>query len=199
MTERPIEREAISLALLVLFETLTPVERAVYILRQVFDYTHPEIARALDMTEAAVRQSFHRAKESVAERRPRFAPSGEEHSRLLRAFGDSLVQGDLAGLTELLAEDATLWADGGGRARGAATRAIRGSDAIARYVVGRRKKFGVAADQTFDVQEINGWPALVGRSEGKVNVILTIETDGQQIVAIRNVANPEKLRLSSIN
>jgi RNA polymerase sigma-70 factor (ECF subfamily) len=199
VTEQPLEREAISLALLVLFETLTPVERAVYILRQVFDYTHPEIAGALDMTEASVRQAFHRAKERVAERRPRFAPSDQEHSKLLQAFGSALVHGDLADLTNLLAADATLWADGGGRVRGAAGRAIRGGEAISRFLLGLRTKFGAPADQTFEVQQINGWPALVGRSEGRVNAILTIETDGKQIVAVRNVVNPEKLRLRTVN
>lgn len=199
VTEQPLEREAISLALLVVLETLTPVERAVFLLRQVFDYGHPEIARTLDMTEPAVRQAFHRAKERVAERRPRFAPSDEEHARLLRAFGGALVQGDVVGLEELLAADATLWADGGGRAPAAAREAIHGREAIARHVLAIRAKIGAAAEQTFDVRPINGWPALVGRSRGQVNVVLTIETDGRQIVALRNVANPDKLRLARVN
>lgn len=199
VTEQPIEREAISLALLVLLETLTPVERAVYVLRQVFDYTHPEIARALGTTEAAVRQAFHRAKEHVAERRPRFAPSDEEHSRLVRAFGDALVQGDLASLTALLATDVTLWADSGGRVRGAARRAIHGSDDVARWLVGASTKYLVPSGTTFEIQRINGWPALVGRIGGDVSVILTVETDGERIVALRNVVNPEKLRLPTVN
>ncbi len=199
VTERPIEREAISLALLVLFETLTPVERAVYILRQVFDYTHPEIAQALDMTEMAIRQTYRRAKERVAEKRPRFAPSDEQHAKLLRAFGEALVQGDLSGLTQLLAADATLWADGGGKVRGAAGRAVHGGEAIARFLVGLRARFGIAPDQRHEVRQINGWPGLVGSAGGHVNAILTIETDGQRIVAVRNIVNPDKLRLSTVN
>jgi RNA polymerase sigma-70 factor, ECF subfamily len=199
VTEQPIERELISLAFLVLLETLTPIERAVYLLHHVFDYTHPEVARALGMTDAAVRQAFHRAKERVAARKPRFAPSEDEHARLLQAFAAALVKGDLAAITQLLARDATLWADGGGKVRGAAVKAIHGAVKIARFFLGLGAHSIVEPDQTLELQCINGWPALVGRSGRQVNAVITIETDGRQIVAVRNVVNPEKLGLVAVN
>lgn len=102
-------------------------------------------------------------------------------------------------LTQLLAADATLWADGGGKVRGAAGRAIHGGEAIARFLVGLRAKIGIAPDQTFEVRQINGWPGLVGSAGGQVNAIVTIETDGRRIIAIRNIVNPDKLRLATVN
>jgi RNA polymerase sigma-70 factor (ECF subfamily) len=198
VTPQPIERESISLAFLVLLEKLTPVERAVYLLHHVFEYTHPEAAEALGMSDAAVRQAFHRAKEHIAASRPRFAPSPEEHARLLGTFAMALATGDVAVLAQVLARDATLWADGGGKVRGAAVRAIQGRDKIVKFFEGLARSV-VESDQTFEVQEINGWPALLGRSGGRVNAIVTIETDGRQIVAVRNVVNPDKLNLPVVN
>jgi RNA polymerase sigma-70 factor, ECF subfamily len=199
VTEQPIERESISLAFLVLLETLTPIERAAYLLHHVFDYTHPEVAQVLGLKDAAVRQVFHRAKERIAARKPRFAPSEDEHARLLQAFAAALMQGDVAALTQLLARDATLWADGGGKVRGAAVKAVHGAEKIVRFFRGLRDHSVVQSDQTMELQRINGWPALVGRSGGEVNAVITIETDGQQIVAVRNVVNPEKLGLVAVD
>ncbi|MDB4964442.1 MAG: polymerase sigma-70 factor, subfamily [Myxococcales bacterium] len=198
-TEKPIDRESISLAFLVLLERLTPVERAVYLLHQVFDYAHGEIAAALEMSDAAVRQTFHRAREHVALHRPRFAPSAEEHARVLAAFAQTVVQGNLAALQQLLADDATLWADGGGKVRGAATRAVHGSESVARFLAGLAPKLFVGVELAFEIREVNGWPALVVRGEGGVVAVMNIETDGQKIVAIRNVVNPDKLALPTVD
>jgi RNA polymerase sigma-70 factor (ECF subfamily) len=197
VSERPIDRESISLAFMVVLERLSPSERAVYLLHRVFDYKHREIADALQMSEAAVRQAFHRAQEHIAENRPRFAPSTEDHQRLLTAFASALVAGDLSALTQLLAKDAALYVDGGGKVQ-AAPVPLHGGDNIARFFAGLVNAFS-SPHQSYEVRPINGWPALVGRLARKVNAIVTIETDGTRISAIRNVLNPDKLSLFEVN
>ena len=197
-TAAPLDRESISLAFLVLLERLSPSERAVYLLHRVFDYTHREIGEALDMTEPAARQAFHRAEQHVAQNRPRFAVNAAEHEKLLAAFGDAAFRGDLDALTQMLAHDATLWADADGKVRGAAGKPVEGADKIARFLVGLAQKY-TAPDQRYAIELINGWPALVGRRDGVVNGILTIETDGQKVIAVRNVVNPDKLSLPEVN
>jgi RNA polymerase sigma-70 factor (ECF subfamily) len=198
VTESPVDRESISLAFLVVLERLTPSQRAAYLLHRVFDYSHAEIAETLNMSEAAVRQAVHRAAEHIADNRPRFAPSAEEHTRLLNAFAQAVVQGDMTSLTRLLAEDATLHADGGGKVKGAASHPLHGRERVARFLAGLARKL-TPTDQTFELSTINGWPALVGRSQGKVNAIINIETDGEHILAVRNVVNPDKLGLLEVN
>ena len=199
ITEEPIDKESISVAFLVLLERLTPVERAVYLLHHVFEYPHAEVAKALDMTAAAARQAYHRAKGHVAANRPRFAVSREDHERLLLSFAVAIARGDLSKLVELLSTDATLWIDGGGRVRGAARRPVRGGQQVARVLLSVAEKAFVEPDQTFEVRLVNGWPALVGGSQGQVNAVVTIETDGSRILAVRNVLNPEKLKLRTLN
>jgi len=197
-SDRPLDRESISLAFMVLLERLTPVERAVYLLHRVFDYSHGEVAEIVSMTEAGARQSFHRAEQHIADHRPRFAPSVKEHARLLSAFSDALVAGDLHGLTRMLAEDASFWADAGGKVRGAATQAIHGADKVARFLQGLARMY-LGPGQSFEQRTVNGWPALVGVLNGQVNAVLSIETDGQRIVAVRNAINPDKLALQTVS
>jgi RNA polymerase sigma-70 factor, ECF subfamily len=98
-------------------------------------------------------------------------------------------------MKQVLAEDATLWTDGGGKVRGAASKPVHGAEAIARLCALWNRWMPASEDQRFEVEEINGWPAIVGRTAGTPNLVLTIETDGERIVALRNVVNPEKLRL----
>lgn len=197
VSERPVDRESISLAFMVVLERLSPSERAVYLLHRVFDYKHREIAHALQMSEAAVRQAFHRAEQHIAEHKPRFAPSTEDHQRLLSAFGAALVGGDLQALTQLLAKDAALYADGGGKVQ-AAPAPILGGERVAAFLHGLLHAFS-SPRQTYEVRPVNGWPTLVGRLDGTVNAIISIETDGQRIRAIHNVRNPEKLGLFAVN
>jgi RNA polymerase sigma-70 factor, ECF subfamily len=192
-TEGSVDPESISMAFLVLLERLSPVERAAYLLHEVFDYSHAEVAKMLDKEESACRQIFHRAAAHVRAGRPRFAPSKVEHERLVRRFAAALVGGDLRGLEELLAEDATACADSGGKVPAAARRPLEGAHSIALFFIGVAKKFPPGPDQTFEVVEINGWPALVGRIGGVANLVLSIETDGSRILAVRNVVNPDKL------
>jgi RNA polymerase sigma-70 factor, ECF subfamily len=199
VTDEPIDRESISLAFLVLLERLTPIERAAFLMHRVFDYSHAEIAAALEMTEAAVRQAFHRANAHLDAHRPRFAASEADHARVLAAFTSALAQGDLAGMLQLLADDATLYADGGGKVRGAATQAVHGGERVARFLVGLVEKSIVEPDLIFETRAVNGWPALVARNRERVVAIINIETDGHKIVAVRNLVNPDKLALPTVN
>lgn len=190
-TDSQVDPESISLAFLVLLESLSPVERAVYLLHEVFGYSHAEVAEMVGKEEAACRQILHRAREHIHARRPRFAPSKQAHERLVTGFISACVSGDLDGLQRLLAEDVTSWSDGGGRVRGAALNAVRGANAVARLFLGLMKK--APPGVTPELAEVNGWPALVLRLDGAVFDVMSFETDGERIHAIRSVLNPEKL------
>jgi len=190
-TDSQVDPESISLAFLVLLESLSPVERAVYLLHEVFGYSHAEVAEMVDKEEATCRQILHRAREHIHARRPRFAPSKQAHERLVTGFMSACVSGDLDGLQRLFAEDVTSWADGGGRVRGAALKPVRGANDVARLFLGLMKK--APAGITPELADVNGWPALVLRLNGAVFDVISFETDGERIHAIRSVINPEKL------
>jgi len=192
-TEERVDPESISMAFLVMLERLTPVERAAYLLHEVFDYNHAEVAAMLDKEEATCRQIYHRAKSHLQEGRARFAPSRDDHERILLAFAGALARGDLRALEQTLAKDATLFADSGGKVPAAARRPVQGAHAIAQFFIGLFRKFPPGPEQRLELVEVNGWPALVGRRDGVANFALSIETDGDQILAIRNVVNPDKL------
>ena len=190
---RAIESDTISLAFLVLMERLTPAERAVFLLREVFDYEYSEIAGILDRSEAACRQLFSRAKDHIAAERPRFQASPEEHRRLLEQFTRAATNGDLDGLMTLLADDVTAWADGGGKVRGAALRPIRGRANVARFLIGVTARFAPAGAQ-YAVADVNGKPTLlVRRSDGTPAVVVSIDVDRARIRHIWAIGNPDKL------
>jgi RNA polymerase sigma-70 factor (ECF subfamily) len=194
-TDAPTDTESISLAFLVLLESLTPIERAVYLLCEVFDHSHAEAAEIVGRDEAACRQLLHRARAHVAARRPRFAPSQDAHRRLLVGFAAACAAGDLAGLRRLLAEDVSAWADGGGKAF-AARRVVRGADAVARYYLGVTAR--APRGSTLEVAEVNGWPALLARVAGRLASVIALETDGERVYAIRAIVNPDKLALAAL-
>lgn len=191
-TEHVEMLESLSMALLVLLERLTPVERAVFLLREVFDYPYPEIAAIIGKEEVTCRQIFSRAKKFIAAQRPRFTPSGEHHHQLLQQFMEAIQGGDLKGLTHLLASDVTLWADGGGKIRGAATRPLHGPQAVARFVIAslRYAQGMVTAEMT----EANEEPAILLRVDGHPFVVVSVTIAQQHILEIRVIGNPEKLR-----
>jgi RNA polymerase sigma-70 factor (ECF subfamily) len=192
-TDEEQDRESISMAFLVLLERLSPVERAVYLLHEVFDYSHAEVGEIVGKEEAACRQLFHRAKQHIVADRPRFAPSREQHEQLMMRFLAATTAGDLDGLRALLAADATLWSDSGGKAT-AARRPIHGADPIARFLVGiARKPPPDGASVSFEIADINGAPALVLKLDSAVYSVFTIETDGAQVHGVRIVVNPDKL------
>src|SRR5437870_3586384 len=185
--------ESISMAFLVLLERLTPTERAVFLLREVFEYEYSEIAGMLEKSEGACRQLFSRAKDRITANRPRFQVSPEEHRRLLEEFMRAAVNGDLHNLTNLLAEDATIWADGGGKVRGAALEPVRGRADVARFVIGVTAKF-VPVGAQYAVADVNGQPTLLIRHpDGMPAVVVSIEVDQARIRNIWAIGNPDKL------
>jgi RNA polymerase sigma-70 factor (ECF subfamily) len=185
-------QESLSMAFLVLLEDLTPVERAVFLLREVFQYEYAEIAAILGKQEAACRQLFSRANRHIAARRPRFKPSREEHRHLLGQFMRAVSEGELEGLLQLLAEDVTLWVDGGGKARGAATRPLRGREAVAHSIVGGTRRY--TEPYSAEIRELNGEPALILRVSERPVVVLFVEEEHGQITRLRAIANPDKLQ-----
>ncbi|HEV8192083.1 MAG TPA: RNA polymerase sigma factor SigJ, partial [Ktedonobacterales bacterium] len=156
--------ESISMAFLVLLERLTPVERAVFLLREAFDYSYAEIAEMVGKEEATCRQIFSRAKKFLASQRPRFSPSREQHHLILRRFMQAVGSGNLDELIQLLAADVALWADGGGRGRGAATRVVHGPNAVARFVLGSIRLLQGPYEAEFT--EVNREPAVILRVNG---------------------------------
>ncbi len=194
-TEDPEKRvemeESISLAFLVLLEQLQPFERAVFLLREVFEYEFVEIAAMLGKSEAACRRSFSRAKEHLRAHRPRFPASREMHRQLLSGYFQAAQGGDMTPMMDLLSEQVTLWADGGGKIKQAALRPIRGRDAVARFSLGT-KRFWPENSQV-EIEEVNGQAALIIRTGGQAFSVLTIDVEEGQIQAIRIIANPEKL------
>jgi RNA polymerase sigma-70 factor (TIGR02957 family) len=188
--------EDVSVALLVVLETLSPLERAVFVLHEIFDFPYPEIAAAVDRSEPAVRQAAHRAREHVRARRPRF-PADRRHQRdVTERFLAAASGGDLNGLLELLAPDVTLWTDGGGKVRHA-RRPVVGAQRVAAWLAGvsRVPYEGVApADMRVEPADLNGGPGLVFSGPDRVISTLSFDFDADgRILAVYNVANPDKL------
>jgi RNA polymerase sigma-70 factor (ECF subfamily) len=186
--------DSLSLAFLTLLERLTPVERAVFLLHDVFAYPFDEVARVVGKAEANCRQIAGRARRRVREGRPRFAPSPAEHEDLTRRFVRACTDGDLDGLLALLTDDVIAWADGGGKAP-AARRPIQGATNVARYLLGVVAK--APADLVWRVSAINGQPGLVveaGRDIVAVVAVVALEVTDGRVAAIRSVVNPDKLR-----
>jgi RNA polymerase sigma-70 factor (ECF subfamily) len=194
-SEDPAERvereESISLAFLALLEELQPFERAVFLLHEIFEYEFAEIATMLDKSEAACRRSFSRAKLHLRAHRPRFPASPQTHRQLLTSYFQAVQTGEMNTLTDLLAEEVTLWADAGGKLKQAAIRPIVGRDAVARFSLGTKRFWPENA--RVEIEEINGQAALIIRTGGQVFSVLSIEVEAEHIQAIRIIANPEKL------
>lgn len=184
--------ESLSMAFLVLLESLTPVARAVFLLREVFGYEYAEIGEIVGKSEANCRQISRRARASVAARRPRFERSPEQGERLTRGFVEACAAGDMDGLLALLAEDVTLWTDGGGKTR-AARNPVHGAANVARFLLGTLRK--APPDLTVRQIRINGSPGLVGYfGDGRPQSTTTFGFTGDHVAEIRLVVNPEKLK-----
>lgn len=184
--------ESVSLAMMTMLETLDPVERAVLLLHDVFAYTFEEIATIVDKRPATCRKIAQRAREHVQSGRPRFTPSAEGGERLAEQFLHACSTGDLPGLVSLLAEDATLWADGGGRVA-AVPRPIHGAETIATFLVGVSRK--LQRGMELRVTPVNGEPGIVASLDGTVDTVFVLEVVAGRIVAIRAVRNPDKLQV----
>lgn len=186
-----VEQETLSLAFLTLLECLTPPERAVWLLVEAFDYQYDEIAEIIDKSSATCRQLYHRAKERLALGQRRFEVWQPTHARLLENFLLACQQGDIAGLTAVLASDVVCWSDGGGKVR-SAIRPVIGQTNVLRLIIGLLNK---VVDQPFvtTLVEINGQPALVNYLGGQLFNILALDFTATEITGLRLVTNPDKL------
>jgi len=191
LEERVDMEESISLAFLLLLEQLQPIERAVFLLREVFEYDYAEIATFLGKSEVACRQWFSRAKKHLGDHRPRFPTSPDTHRQMLTGFLQAAQGGDMIPLMDLLAENVTLWADAGGKIKQAALRPIVGRDAVARFSLGTVRF--LPEDSRVELAEVNGQAAVIIRTSGQALFVLSIEVEAERIQAIRIIANPEKL------
>ena len=182
--------ESVSMAMLLVLETLTPTERAVFLLREVFELGYDEIAEAVDKSPAAVRQIAHRARSHVAARRPRGVVSPAETRDALGAFQRAVETGDLQSLVDILAPDVVLLSDGGG-VKQALLRPIVGANRVARLLgVGIPRIVGA---MSVEPVQINGCPALIVRLDGEIDNVVAVRIDDGLITGLYIVRNPEKL------
>ncbi|MFD8935376.1 RNA polymerase sigma-70 factor [Streptomyces sp. NPDC059578] len=182
--------ESVSMAVMLVLETLSPTERAVFVLREVFDVGYDEIAAAVDKTPAAVRQIAHRARRHVDARRPREVVSQSQTRAALESFSRALEGGDLQGLLDVLAPEVVYMGDGGG-VKHAALRPIVGADKVARLLAGGLGKTTVPI--TFGPTVVNGSPALVVHVDGELDGIMAARVEAGRITGLYVVRNPEKL------
>ena len=185
--------DSISYAFVVLLQQLSPEERAVFLLREVFDYGYDEIAAFIDKSEDACRQLFSRAKRHIAENRPRIATTPEEHQRVLASFLQAMSTGDLSGLMQLMSADVTMVSDGGGKAS-AATKPLYGPDHVARFMHGlTRLASNTQIVWSSEMALVNGRPALVIREDGRVTTVISFDISDGAIHGIYSMRNPDKL------
>lgn len=183
--------EDLSMAFMVLLEQLAPIERAAFLLHDVFDCAYPEIARILGKSESACRQVVHRARERVRRDRPRFRVDQDDHQRLIEKFMEATNASDEATLLSLFAEEATLTSDGGGVVY-AARKIVHGRTLITRIFITVKRRYGGRFTQA--ILPINGEPGLVTFIDGVPFSATSFETDGRLILTLYTILNPEKLK-----
>jgi RNA polymerase sigma-70 factor (ECF subfamily) len=192
-TEQSVElHESLSMAFLVLLEQLTPLERAVFLLRQVFDYEYHEIAEMIEKDETACRQLFSRAKKHISANRLRFRANPEKQREILEQFVAAVSRGELNGLLQLLSDDVTLWADGGGKVRGAALHPLHGREAVARFVIASPYLTNGLLEPR--IVSVNEEPSLLLRVDGQTRFVVMLSVDENHIQEIRIIGNPDKLQ-----
>jgi RNA polymerase sigma-70 factor (ECF subfamily) len=185
-------QESLSMAFLLLLEKLTPLERAAFLLHDVFDYEYAEVAGILGKSEVNCRQILLRARQHVSENRPRFDASPKEHKKLLEAFLAAATQGDIQGLLTVLSDQVILYSDGGGKAA-AALNPITGPDHVARFLIGAIQ-MSVPVGVTMRFAQVNGQPGVVYlRPDGRAGCVLTLDVVEGRLRNIYVVTNPEKL------
>jgi len=184
--EQAVTHDSISIAFLILLESLLPTERAVFLLHEVFEYKYREIADMLGKSEAACRQLFRRAKGHIAEHRPRFKATPQQHERLLHSFIKVVELGEIESFLQLLAEDVTLLPDGGGE-RGAAIRVLHGREAVSAFILGTYRL--APKNLQYDLTLLNGQQAILARTaEGRPYFAVFIYSDGEVVNLIHVIA-----------
>ncbi|MGK5519807.1 RNA polymerase sigma factor SigJ [Micromonospora sp. URMC 107] len=196
------QRESVSYAVLTLLERLSPGERAVYVLREAFDYPHREIAAILDITEAASQQIFHRAKKHVADGRPRAEIDEAAARRVVAEFLTAATGGRMEPLLRLLTEDVFAVGDGGGKVP-ARAKAFEGAVAVAKFLwglfrPGKAKRALVGGTPEVYAWTANGGPAVLAVVDGRVVGVMCLEVTAEGIAAFRNQANPDKLERATV-
>jgi RNA polymerase sigma-70 factor (ECF subfamily) len=194
--EAPALAESLRLAFLLMLERLTPHERAAFLLREVFDTPYDEVAAALGVSEAACRQYVSRARRHIADERARFTVAPRAEVELMSRFGAALAAGDFAAMTALLAADARLVSDGGGKVA-AALNIVAGADKVARFFLGIAGK--APPDLKWTPVTLNGGVSVVGEAAGRIYGVLSIATDGERITSIFVQRNPDKLARVTLN
>jgi RNA polymerase sigma factor (sigma-70 family) len=192
--EPALRTESVSMAMLVVLESLTPLERAVFVLHEVFGYPHTEIADIIDRTPAAVRQLAHRARGHVHARRPLYTAHPRVRREATERFVRAALGGDIAALLEILAPDVTVWTDGGGKRRPAGLRPVHGRDKAARLIASYASRRG-PQDLELRYRRVNGDDAAVlfqGDSPYAV-MVMDLTPEGDQVGGVYIVSNPEKL------
>ncbi|WP_194896148.1 RNA polymerase sigma-70 factor [Catenulispora pinisilvae] len=187
--------ENLSIGLMLVLETLSPTERAVFVLREAFDVDYDEIAAAVGKSPAAVRQIAHRARRHVDARRPRTSASQRTAQAAVAAFQRALETQDMQGLMDVLAPQAVLIGDGGG-VRRAGLRPISGAERVVRYVLGGIRKAGV--EVTTELTDVNGHPGLLVRVDGVLDGIMALHVEDERIAGMYYVLNPEKLTRAGV-
>jgi len=186
--------DSLSLAFLVLLESLTPVERAVFLLREVFDYGYEEIAAIVGKTEDNCRQLAVRARRQVEAKKPRFESSRQRREELSRRFFEAAAKGDAEGLIRLLAADVVAYGDGGGKAA-AFPRPVHGRERVARLLLGPTGRGQRLAVSGIRFAEVNGQPgAVFFDHEGRAVLVVSLDIADGFVQTVRAVSNPEKLR-----
>ena len=194
-----VERaDSVSTAMLVVLESLSPLERAVFVLKEVFAFSYAEIAGIVERSEPAVRQAGHRAREHVQARRPRYTGTTAARQEATERFLAASTGGDINALMELLAPDVTLWTDGGGKVR-QALHPVEGSTKVATWMAGvsrRRSYEGVdISDMAIAFVQVNGGPGITFTGAGRVISVMSVDLDANgRIRTVYNIANPDKLQ-----
>jgi RNA polymerase sigma-70 factor (ECF subfamily) len=183
--------ESLSIAFLLMLERLNPMERAVFLLREIFDISYAELSGIVNLTEPACRQTLRRAKQHIANNRHRFSTSPQERNRLLREFMEAAAHGDLDRLLTLLHRDVELYADGGGKAS-ALPKPIHGVDSVARFILRAPRKL-LPRDLVRQQIEVNGQAAIISYLDGKPHSVFTTEIEDGKISNIYIISNPDKL------
>ncbi|WP_127819454.1 RNA polymerase sigma-70 factor [Microbacterium sp. CPCC 204701] len=183
--------ENVSIAMLTVLETLAPTERAVFVLREVFDMPYDEIAEAVDKSPASVRQIAHRARDHVAARHPRVRVARSEHQEVVQKLAHAVNTGDLQALMDVLAPDVVSVADGGGRVRGAARRPVMGAERLAKYLMHGVAKY--AGRMSLSPMLVNGQPGLRVEVDGRIAGAVTVTVENGKVSRIYSIANPDKL------
>jgi RNA polymerase sigma-70 factor (TIGR02957 family) len=184
--------EQVSLAMLVVLESLSPAERAVFVLREVFGMSFGEVATALERSEAAVRQMAHRAREHVQARQPRFAADRREQREVTERFLAAAVSGDVASLLAAMSPGVVLIADGGGKVT-AARRPIVGADKVARFLAAVAPQGTDVPGLRIELTDVNGAPAIVAWTDEGPFMALQLVLEGHLVQQVLYVANPDKL------